>query len=449
MLARLSGATDIESNPRVPNVVGKGHLCVCFEAPEQRLAALVPHLALGLERGEKCIYLADGEGPAAVAALKAAGVDVDAASRRAALRVIERRETPFDDGPFEPARLIDWWRRCADEAAKEGFSKICVAAEMLVAVGPDSTAERVGEYEARLESLVQELSFRALCLYEREKFDARTIRRVLATHPLVVVNDAVYRNSYQVSPVEYLARGPRAEIDWILRNLENLERAEHNVLTSEDRYRKLARRLMDVYESERRSLARDLHDDLGQLVSAVRLNLQRPDAGTKKRRAETIGLLDGALQRLRELAHNLRPSMLDELGLPAALSWYAKRETERAGLELRLDVRATVRLSSDLETACFRIAQEALTNVVRHAHARTVDVRLHEMGNAIELEVRDDGHGFVQGTTRPVWAAGGGQGMVGMQERAAAVGGLVEVESHPGQGTTVRARFTIASTSKI
>jgi signal transduction histidine kinase len=432
------------------NIVGTGHLCVCFEAPEQRLAALVPHVALGLEQGEKCIYIANGDGPAAVGALRAAGVDVDAASKRAALLVIERRQTPLADGPFEPARLIDWWRRCADDAAKEGFSKICVAAEMFAVVGPGYTAEAVGEYEVGLELLVRELSFRALCLYERKSFDAPTIRQALATHPLVVVNDAVYRNSYQVPPGEYLARGPWAEIDWILRNLQNLERAEDNALVSEDRYRKLARRLMDVYESERRSLARDLHDDLGQLVSAVRLNLQRRDAGTKKRLAETIGLVDGALQRLREVAHDLRPVMLDELGLPAALSWYAKRETERADLELRLDVDATgLRLSADMETACFRIAQEALTNVVRHAHARTVDVRLHETGNVIELEVRDDGRGFAQETTRPVWAGGGGQGLVGMQERAAAAGGLVEVESHPGQGTTVRARFSIAYPGKI
>src|ERR1700674_4378947 len=120
------------------NIVGTGHLCVCFEAPEQRLAALVPHVALGVEQGEKCIYIANGDGPAAVGALRAAGVDVDAASKRAALLVIERRQTPLADGPFEPARLIDWWRRCADDAAKEGFSKICVAAEMLAAVGPGS-----------------------------------------------------------------------------------------------------------------------------------------------------------------------------------------------------------------------------------------------------------------------------------------------------------------------
>src|ERR1700682_3768806 len=93
--------------------------------------------------------------------------------------------------------------------------------------------------------------------------------------------------------------------------------------------------------------------------------------------------------------------------------------------------------------------RKRLTNVVRHAHARTVDVRLHEAGNVIELEVRDDGRGFAQEATRPVWAGGGGQGLVGMQERAAAAGGLVEVESHPGQGTTVRARFSIAYPGKI
>ena len=410
----------------------------------------MPWFVLGLQRREKCIYIANGHRHAAVAALRAAGVDVDDASKHAAVLVIERRETPLGDGPFQPARLVDWWRRCANEAVNEGFSMICIAGEVFDAVGPDYTAEGVGEYEARLELLVHELSFGALCLYDRRSFDAASIRQALATHPLVVVNDAVYRNPYQVPPAEYLARAPWAEIDWILRNLENLERAEDNLHASEDRYRQLARRLMDVQEFERRSLARDLHDDVGQLLSAVRLNLQRPNAGAKKRLAETNRLIDRALRRLRELANELRPMMLDELGLPAALSWYAKNETKRAGLELRLDVHATdVRPSADLETACFRIAQEALTNVVRHARARTVDVRLHQAGNVFELEVRDDGGGFTRERTPTPWAGGGGQGLVGMQERAAAVGGLVEVESHPGQGTIVRARFSTAPPSNI
>src|SRR5438105_13761266 len=158
--------------------------------------------------------------------------------------------------------------------------------------------------------------------------------------------------------------------------------------------------------------------------------------------AESISLVDGAIARVRDLAHDLRPPMLDELGLAASLRWYVEREARRAGLEFHFAiVPPEVRPPPGVEATCFRVAQEALTNIIRHAHARRVDVELRVLGDTLELVVRDDGRGFDVAAARRRAGRGESQGLLNMQERVALAGGTLEIDSAPGRGTTVRAHF--------
>ena len=201
----------------------------------------------------------------------------------------------------------------------------------------------------------------------------------------------------------------------------------------------LSRKLIGAQEAERRAVARELHDDLGQLLTALRMNLQKQGSNL----AENIGLVDQAMGRTRELALDLRPSILDDLGLAAALRWYLAREAKRAGLDYALEADELPRQPPALETTCFRLVQEAITNVARHARARKVEVSLALNGGALSLSIRDDGQGFDVAEAYRRTAAGQSQGLLGMQERASLAGGELAIESGRG-GTSIRARFPLS-----
>jgi len=158
--------------------------------------------------------------------------------------------------------------------------------------------------------------------------------------------------------------------------------------------------------------------------------------GLSDRLQEAIALANQALEQVRELSFNLRPAMLDDLGLGPALSWYVKRCAQRTNLDLQLDVSdLQERLPPEVETALYRVVQEALTNVVRHARAGAVQIRLEREATVVRAQVEDDGQGFdviqVLNQHRPQQ----GIGLLGMRERIALLGGTFTLHSAPGQGT--------------
>jgi len=208
----------------------------------------------------------------------------------------------------------------------------------------------------------------------------------------------------------------------------------------------LSRRLLTAQEEERRRLAVELHDELGQVLTAVNINLgslERLSAGgpPASHLKEAIASVDRAMQSVRDLALDLRPSVLDDFGLPAALRWYVDRLARAAGVEAHLAVEDVPRLEPELETACFRVAQEALTNVARHAHARNVWLGLRHHRAGLELSVRDDGTGFDVRAARDRAGAGASMGLLGMEERVSLLGGDLEILCPPHGGTELRARF--------
>ena len=150
---------------------------------------------------------------------------------------------------------------------------------------------------------------------------------------------------------------------------------------------------------------------------------------------------------MRKLSLELRPYMLDDLGLVATLRWLLDRQAQRSGLVPHFSVQSSgASLPPSVASACFRVAQEALTNMVRHAHAREVWVELKQSDEQLQLLVRDDGVGFDVETARLRACAGGSFGLLAIQERVELLGGLASVESQPGHGTTMRVRFPLAST---
>ena len=215
-------------------------------------------------------------------------------------------------------------------------------------------------------------------------------------------------------------------------------RAAVAVDLSERIARDALRRVVEAQELERRRLSRELHDETGQALTSILLGLRSLDESleTDDARAAAAGLRElvvATLQDVRRLAVELRPSALDDFGLVAALEHLTASFQEQTGIQVDLGVAlGEERLPGGVETALYRIVQESLTNVVKHARARRVSIALTRMQHSVKAVVEDDGQGFDPENTRE-----GGFGVVGMRERLSLLGGRLRVESRPGAGTTI------------
>ena len=211
----------------------------------------------------------------------------------------------------------------------------------------------------------------------------------------------------------------------------------------------LSQKLIAAQEAERSRVARELHDEIGQALTAIKLNLQAvqsaagdgPLAGRLK---ESMVIVDRALRQTRDLSLRLRPMLLDDLGLVAALRWHIDHWAQQAGVQAEFVAQlSAARLSPELETACFRIAQEALTNVMRHARASQIRVELTQRGAELHLDIRDDGVGFDPDALAKGRASEAALGLQGMRERALIMNGDIEIKSSARQGAAIHARFPV------
>ncbi len=213
--------------------------------------------------------------------------------------------------------------------------------------------------------------------------------------------------------------------------------------------RELSGRLMQVQEEERSRLARDLHDEVGQLLTALKIDLQEIHHGEVEETrfdslTDSLELVDRLLTQVRTLALDLRPSLLDDLGLVPALRWYANRQATRNGWTLSLSVdEMTWRVPAPIEVACFRVVQEALTNIAKYARARTIDLTLRRQDEEVTLILQDDGVGFDVLSARQRAQGGESIGLLGMEERVRLAGGNLVIVSVPGQGTRLQLCFSL------
>ncbi len=226
-----------------------------------------------------------------------------------------------------------------------------------------------------------------------------------------------------------------------IRDITERRRAETIVREYADRLESLSRQLLTAQESERRMMARELHDEIGQSLTALKLAL----SSSRERLAtsaldESVELTERVLQQVRELSLDLRPALLDDLGLLPAIRWLVDRQARRAGWTVRIDAADLQHgLPAEVEIAGFRIVQEALTNVMRHAGARHVAVSVQQTDAGLTLTIQDDGCGMDVGKAHSRALRGSSMGLLGMEERVSLLGGHLTIESQPGAGTTVRA----------
>lgn len=227
-------------------------------------------------------------------------------------------------------------------------------------------------------------------------------------------------------------------------DISERKQAEQRMNKYLEELQQLSARLLAVQEEERRGIARELHDEFGQGLTVALLNLKELSTAAGSGSLATslqqvAAILTQLTQQVRTLSLNLRPSVLDDLGLLAAVRWYLRERVESTGLRVTLEADEPLpRFTSLIETTCFRVLQGALTNVLKHAQARHVQVGLHFADGELRLSVHDDGRGFDVARARREAVAGKSLGLLGMEERVRLAGGQYSVGSGPGKGTEVR-----------
>ncbi|WP_310451938.1 PAS domain S-box protein [Sulfuritalea sp.] len=223
------------------------------------------------------------------------------------------------------------------------------------------------------------------------------------------------------------------------RNEDELRKQRQQLVESETRLRDLAEFLQTVREEERARIARELHDEMGQALTALRIDLgwlrnkcQPLGAPAVERVGTALGVVEHSIVSLRRISEDLRPAMLDSLGLAAAVEHHVTQFSERTGIACRLNMnREEFELDDRLATTVFRIVQETLTNVARHAGASEVTVRIDEVDDGIRLTIQDNGRGISDAKDKKTF------GLLGMRERIAMLGGRLEIHSRPGKGTRI------------
>lgn len=255
---------------------------------------------------------------------------------------------------------------------------------------------------------------------------------------------------YAVGAVDYLTKPVVPEV---LKSkvavFVELHMKTERLRESEAKLRRLAAHLISVREEERAHIAREIHDELGQVLTGIKMEvgwlakrlkepqlLEKTDSMSK--------LIDSTVQTVRKIATGLRPEMLDDMGVVAAVGWQAKDFQKRTGIRCRVKLPPeTTRIDLEISTAVFRIFQEILTNVARHSRATRVDIDLSASDEAVELRVSDNGVGIPSADLHGRRSLG----LLGMQERALLFGGEVSVSGTPGQGTRVSVRIPLQNGS--
>jgi PAS domain S-box-containing protein len=234
----------------------------------------------------------------------------------------------------------------------------------------------------------------------------------------------------------------------IQRDVTDRMLAAEELEQSRTELRALAARLQTTREEERTRIAREIHDELGQALTALKLDLawlgtqgRRTSGAFRQIDASITERIDETMQIVRRIASELRPTTLDQLGLQAAIECLVQEATERTGIAIVLQADEFPKLSDEVASHAFRIIQEALTNVTRHSKATRVDVTVRRLEKAIILAVEDNGVGFVPQSLSGLKSLG----LVGMRERALACGGTLLIRGSPGEGTAIVVTIPVAA----
>lgn len=430
-----------ELEQRLWNLHAGDHLCGLFESEEEHRALLSSFMRQGLERYEKMAYIVDDRAPEQVTAyLSEDGIDVNPFLRTGQLSILSSDQSFAREGVFDPEHMIAYLQAEAGRAVGNGYRAFRVTAEMSWALKGLPGSNRLIECEAKLNRFFPGSPCLAICQYDMRRFDSSLLLDVLATHPLAVIESEIYDNFYYMPPREFFGTNPVAvELNSWLNNLKERKRSESQIRT-------LTQKLMKTQEDERRMISRELHDRVGQDLSGIKIALETlfdhqppPASDIKQKISELTQELDRMIYTVRDLAYDLRPPGLDELGLVQALAMYCDDFLEKSGIRVEFYSAGIEKMKLDFSTQInlYRMIQEGLNNIFKHAEATRAVVKLTAAYPHIILRIEDNGKGFdVEKRVREIDSEKR-MGLRSLQERANVLGGFMIVTSKSGVGTKI------------
>ncbi|HWX53426.1 MAG TPA: MEDS domain-containing protein [Verrucomicrobiae bacterium] len=428
------------------------HFCQFFQTKQDLLDILVPYFRAGLEHNEMCVWsvfdpLDEKE------ARDALGQVVPNLSQRIAagdMQIVHYREWYLEGGAFDERRVTDRWKEQIVQARAKGYSGLRVSGS--AAWLTSDVWKDFAEYEQHINDVVAREPMMVLCTYPLKVAGATELLDVTRSHEFAV---ARRQGSWEILETRALKKAKR-ELQELTQHLEQrvLERsaalaaANEDLRATSEKLRALSARVQSLREEEGARIAREIHDELGSALTSLKWDLEevhkqvsegkQPSLPVPGKKLESmIKLTDTTIDTVRRIASELRPSILDDLGLLEAVEWQAQQFQARTGIICHCKSRVdTIDLDLDKSTAIFRIFQEALTNVARHAQASRVDILLDHQAGEFVLRVRDNGRGI----TEEEKSKGFSLGLLGMRERAHLIGGKILVTGEEGEGTIVVVR---------
>ena len=450
------------------------HFCYFYETKQDLLDILIPYFKTGLENKEFCLWVISNSElltvEEATSALRNALPDLDRYVAERSIEVVGHEDWFLSGKTFDPYKVADRFKKKLNEALARGYAGMRVngSPAWLRNAGP----KELRKFEAELDKLFPNERTIASCTYPLatigadEIFDvARThqfaiARRqgeweVLETPELIQAKQEIKRLNEELEQrVIERTNDLRVANEELRKEIAERKQAEAELRITSEHLRALSARLQAAREAEGTRIAREIHDELGSVLTGLKWDLEEIGRMLSTQPGQSqlavmlekvralIKLIDLSVSTLRRIASELRPSILDDLGLVAAIEWQAQQFQGRTGIVCVCDcVLDKVELTEEQSTAVFRILQEALTNVLRHAQATKVDIKTDKENGYFVLSVSDNGKGMTESEKSEQQSLG----ILGMRERAHLVGGEVSITSAQGRGTVVTVRVPIGA----
>jgi signal transduction histidine kinase len=454
------------------NVVGEmqwgTHFCHFYETTLDMLDTLLPYFKAGLENNEFCMWVISNllTQEKSRDVLRQAVPELDLYLAERSMEILTYDEWYLKEGVFELERVMDGWNEKLDQALARGYNGMRVVGCTAWLQKKDWRDFR--EYETQLNEAIANRRMIVLCGYPLAASGAADILDVAHIHQLAI---ARRKGDWEIVETPELKQA-KAEIKRLNEELERRvmertkelkatndtlsgeiserKRAEEALKATSEQLRALSVSLRSAREEEGSRIARELHDELGSALTSFRWDIEEIEklysGAVDQLTAAMLGAklnsmmrqIDATIDTVRRISSELRPRILDDFGLLAAIEWQAEQFEARTGITCQVDSLVdNIDLNREQVTAIFRIFQEALTNVLRHAQATRVNILIDEVNREFVFELRDNGRGITEAEITGVRSLG----LIGMRERAHLIGARIKIEGAEGEGTVLTIRI--------